>query len=380
MRKKTAKPKGKNRIAPGEFTAKPPLSQIYFYLTQGCNLACRHCWLAPPYDENGKKYPVLPMELFRHAVKEGKALGLSTIKLTGGEPLLHPDFSKIIDFIRQKELGLTIETNGMLVDRKAARAIASVRNRFVSVSLDGIDAATNDRIRGVDGAFSRATAAVQHLVGAGIHPQVIMTMMRSNYRQAEKMVRLAEKLGAGSVKFNILQPMERGEKLSLSSEALSIAEYIKLGRKIEGGIAKRTKIAVFFDYPMAFRSLGRISRPGGCGICGILGIIGVIPSGHYALCGVGEHIPELVFGKVGKDKLAAIWSNNAVLKKLRSGLPKKLQGICAECLMKQACLGSCIAQNYYRSRNLWAPYWFCESAVKSGLFPNSRKVLKKVAF
>lgn len=210
----------------------------------------------------------------------------------------------------------------MLVDRKASRAIASVPNRFVSVSLDGIDAATNDRIRGVDGAFSRAKAAVQHLVGAGIRPQVIMTLMRSNFRQAEEMVRLAEKMGAASVKFNILQPMERGEKLSLTSDALSIAEYIKLGKKIENGIANKTKLSIFYDYPMAFRSIGRISKPGGCGICGILGIIGVIPSGHYALCGVGEHIPELIFGKVGKDTLVTIWSKNVVLNDLRSGLPQ----------------------------------------------------------
>lgn len=360
--------------------AVPPLSQIYFYLTQGCNLACRHCWLAPPYDEKGNKFPVLPLAQLKRAIEEGTPLGLSSVKLTGGEPLLHPDFFKIIAFVKQKKLGLTIETNGMLVDQAAARMIASVPKLFISVSVDGVDAGTNDRIRGVAGAFSRATTAVRHLVEAGIHPQIIMTLMRSNFFQAEKMVRLAEKIGAGSVKFNILQPMERGEKLSQSNEALSIAEYIKLGKKIENGIAKRTKLAIFFDYPMAFRTLGRISRPGGCSICGILGIIGVIPSGHYALCGVGEHIPELIFGKVGKDKLVTIWSKNAVLKRLRTGLPQKLQGICAECLMKQACLGSCIAQNYYRSKNLWAPYWFCESAEKNGLFPGNRKALKEVAF
>lgn len=207
-----------------------------------------------------------------------------------------------------------------------------------------------------------------------------MTLMRSNFRQAEEMVSLAEKLGAASVKLNILQPMERGEKLSFSSDALSIAEYIKLSKKIESGIAKKTKIAIFFDIPMAFRTLGRISRPEGCGICGILGIIGVIPTGHYALCGVGEHIPELIFGKVGKDKLETIWSKDAVLNDLRLGFPQKLQGICAKCLMKQACFGSCIAQNYYRNKSLWAPFWFCQTAKSLGLFPISRIMSKTVAY
>jgi hypothetical protein len=40
--------------------------------------------------------------------------------------------------------------------------------------------------------------------------------------------------------------------------------------------------------------------------------------------------------------------------------------------MKVQCLGSCVAQNYYRSGNLTAPYWFCQQAYEMGLFPASR--------
>jgi len=50
----------------------------------------------------------------------------------------------------------------------------------------------------------------------------------------------------------------------------------------------------------------------------------------------------------------------------------RLEGICGQCIMKGLCLGSCVAQNYYRSRNLWAGYWFCEEARERGLFPVSR--------
>jgi hypothetical protein len=42
--------------------------------------------------------------------------------------------------------------------------------------------------------------------------------------------------------------------------------------------------------------------------------------------------------------------------------------------MKHRCLGSCIAQNYYRSGDLFAPYWFCDLAEQAGLFPKSRQV------
>lgn len=100
--------------------------------------------------------------------------------------------------------------------------------------------------------------------------------------------------------------------------------------------------------------------------------LGVIPSGQYALCGIGEHIADFVFGNVGEDALARIWANNPLLNDIRNGLPKNLSGICSRCLMAGSCLGSCITQNYYRDGNLWAPFWLCEQAESLGMFPSTR--------
>lgn len=44
--------------------------------------------------------------------------------------------------------------------------------------------------------------------------------------------------------------------------------------------------------------------------------MGVISSGHYALCGIGEQVPDLVFGEAGKDSLEEVWRENVVLKAL----------------------------------------------------------------
>ncbi len=66
-----------------------PLEQIYFYLTEGCNLACRHCWLSPKLQKDNITHPSLSMELFESIVEQAKPLGLESVKLTGGEPLLH---------------------------------------------------------------------------------------------------------------------------------------------------------------------------------------------------------------------------------------------------------------------------------------------------
>ena len=190
-----------------------PLNQLYFYLTEGCNLACRHCWLAPKLDTAGDRYPTLPVELFETAIREGKPLGLSGVKLTGGEPLLHPRITHLLEIVRREELGLTIETNGLLCTPEIAVEIAKSPRRFVSVSIDGADAATHEKVRGVAGSFQAACRAVGNLVDAGIRPQVIFTVMRGNAGQVDDAVRMAEELGAASVKFNVVQPTARGEKL-----------------------------------------------------------------------------------------------------------------------------------------------------------------------
>jgi SynChlorMet cassette radical SAM/SPASM protein ScmF len=352
----------------------PPLSQIYFYLTEGCNLACRHCWLAPKYDPEGTRTECLPVELFETAIREAKPLGLTGVKLTGGEPLLHPEFATLLEIARREELSLTVETNGMLCTPEMATEIAKSPRRFVSVSLDGAEAATHEWVRGVPGCFELAKQAVRNLVAADTPPQIIMTLMRMNVDQVEPMIKLAEDLGASSVKFNVLQPTARGEKLHHADGALGVAEVVQLSRHVCSGLARSTPLRLYFDVPLAFRSLSYVASPGGCGVCGILTILGVIPSGQYALCGIGEQVPDLVFGEVGVDRLDRLWRNDIILNSIRDGLPDKLEGVCASCLMKRRCLGSCIAQNYYRSGSLWTPFWFCEQAMAEELFPESRAI------
>ena len=174
------------------------------------------------------------------------------------------------------------------------------------------------------------------------------------------------------MKFNVIQPTARGEQLHEAGAVLGIAELIALGRRVEGELARTTPLRLYFDYPMAFRPLSRLAGGGGCGRCAINGILGVLPGGQYALCGIGEDLPAMVFGRAGQDRLADVWREHPTLRAIRDGLPSRLSGVCGRCLMKATCLGSCVAQNYYRRGDLFAPFWFCELAEQEGLFPPSR--------
>jgi SynChlorMet cassette radical SAM/SPASM protein ScmF len=351
------------------------LHSIYFYLTDDCNLRCRHCWIRPSYlDGAPASIPRLDAELFASIVEQGLPMGLQAVKLTGGEPLLHPQIRRILETIRSRSLRLIVETNGVLCTRELVEQIAACRSPAISVSLDGADAATHEWMRGVPGSFDAAVEGLRTLVRAGLRPQIIMSIARHNQDQVEAIVRLAESLGVSSIKFNLIQPTARGRVMQERGELLSLEELVELGARVEGEVTRSTKLFLYHSHPVAFRPLGKLLGPNrdGCHLCKLLNIIGVLADGSYALCGIGEIVPELVFGDAVKDRLADIWERTPVLRELRTGVPDRLEGVCARCLHREVCRGSCIAQNFLMTRSLWSSHWYCQTALEKGLFPLTR--------
>jgi len=367
---------GSNDRAGGQV---PSLQTIYFYLTEGCNLRCRHCWIEPPHQSEKSQYAALDPELFRHILRQAKPLGLTSVKLTGGEPLMHPRIGELLGILRDENIRFNVETNGVLCTPALAGDLVRSGICHISVSLDGADAETHEWVRGVEGCFDAAVQGIRNLVSAGLRPQVIMTLMRRNADQIGALICLAESIGAGSIKFNHVQPTARGAKMHQAGETLSMEELVNIGSWVENGLSLTTKLPLHYSHPLAFRPMGKMyGRAGtGCGVCGIKGIIGVLADGNYAICGIGETVPELVFGDAAKDALADVWGGHPVLREIREGLPRRLGGICSNCLMKSVCLGTCIAQNYYISRSLWASNWYCEEAQSLGLFPRTRVAMRK---
>ena len=292
---------------------------------------------------------------------------------------MHSEIKNILKYIKKEKLRLIVETNGTFCTPEIAGLMKECKWPYVSVSLDGAKAETHEKIRGVKGSFDKAIKGIKNLVEAGIKTQIILTVMNYNKDELESLVSLATSLKADSVKFNITQPLGRGVSMHKTGKILDISELISLGEWIEKKLIPNKDVKIYHSHPMAFRPLGRMfSEEGdGCSRCGIFTILGVISDGSYALCGIGEIIPELVFGNVKTDTLYDIWTKNNVLSEIRKGLPGRLEGICKDCIMKNICLGCCIAQNYFSSRNLWAPFWYCQLAQKKGLFPKTRQFSEK---
>ncbi len=351
------------------------LETIYFHLAGHCGMNCTHCWLmdADNSGQTKQKESFLPVETFNNVLEQGLKMGIVNVKLTGGEPLIHPEIKQILSVLKSKNVFLIIETNGIpCADKSIVKSIAECGNTFIAVSLDGTTAAVHEKIRGVKGCFDKTVQGIKNLVDAGLKPQIIMSMTKSNKHQIESMVRFAEKLGAASVKFNIVVPVQKGKAMLEKDELIEISELIEIGEWIENDLANNSNIEIVYSQPFAFRPFSRIIRGGRDEGCGIYNIIGVLSSGKYSMCGIGDIVPDLIFGDTETDKLCDVWENNPVLNEIRTSIPDKLEGICGSCMMKKACLGNCIALNYYRSKSLLSPYWYCEEAYKAGLFPETR--------
>lgn len=350
----------------------PPLTSLYLYISGSCNLACRHCWITPTFQQDTGNGRFIKLSYIKKALQEARPLGLISTKLTGGEPTLHPQFRELIGMIAGEGFRITIETNGILFDRELAQFLKEKSpNSFISVSLDGAKAETHDTLRGIKGSYKNAITGIRNLVKAGFCPQLICTLHKGNVSQIKEVVSLAAKLRCGSVKFNLVQRIGHGDHFS-RDHGLKVPEIIKLNRWVEKELSKRSKMRIFFDIPFAFFSIRKLTY-GHLGRCQVLNILGILSGGEISFCGIGVNEPELLFGHMEDDNLRDLWCESPLLARLREQIPAQLEGICSNCLLRDICMGTCVAHNFYLTRKLNAPYYFCRQAEILSLFPGSRK-------
>jgi SynChlorMet cassette radical SAM/SPASM protein ScmF len=354
----------------------PPLTTFYLYMTTGCNLFCQHCWITPSFVK-GKPTPgqFIDIKDLKNAVKEGKTLGLNNAKFTGGEPLLHPQFVEILDYMSSKDLKLTMETNATLIDASLAKHMKQNSTLWhISTSLDSHRPEFHDKFRGSKGAFKKTIKGIEHLVNAGYKPQVIMSPHKENIDDLDELIKLAVSLGAGSVKFNPVTPTGRGKTMVKDGKTLNYDEIINLVRYIRGELQDKYSIQLHISLPPALstiREMLALKNTGGQ--CHVLSILGLLGSGEMALCGIGRNIPELCFGELGKDSLREVWISHPTLVKLRDDLNGDYPGICGDCIHSHRCQTECVAINYSLTGKLVAPYHLCEETAIRGKFPETRR-------
>jgi SynChlorMet cassette radical SAM/SPASM protein ScmF len=296
--------------------------------------------------------------------------------------MLHPQFKEVVELLTAEGLSMNMETNGTLMTREMAHFLKEKSKvGFISVSIDSPVPAEHDAFRGVKGAFDAAIRGLDFLVEAGYtNCQVIMAVHRGNRHQMEALVNLAAKHKAESVKFNPVTRTGRGIGMHERGEALNFSEYMEFSRYVNEELRPKAPITVFLSMPPALTPFSELWRTNGKSCdCGVSGILGILGSGEIALCGIGQTIPELVYGHLGKDGIREIWLNHPVILGLRRDLQNfsEYPGICGSCIHAKSCRTGCVANNYGYGGKLVSPPWLCDEAERRGVFPKNRMRIKK---
>jgi len=177
-----------------------PPKTLTLAITGACNLACRHCWVEAGGAASASH---VPEKTLGRLIEEFAALGGEGIRLTGGEPLCHPGWLRLLRFARALELrGVSLQTNGMLFREEEVAALRELDfpGLSIQISLDGATASTHDLVRG-EGAFQGVLDGLRRLARSGLAPRLTLffTEMRHNLEEIPAVLELATDLGIGSV-------------------------------------------------------------------------------------------------------------------------------------------------------------------------------------
>jgi len=145
-------------------------------MTRRCNLHCIHCYAEAKDDDTGAE---LSTSEAKAMIDDLAQFGTPVLLFSGGEPFLRADLMELIDYAGNYGIRTVVSTNGTLIDRHVAQDLKAVRIAYVGISLDGTEE-TNDRFRGVKGAFSAAMRGISACQEEGIKVGLRFTVNRRN--------------------------------------------------------------------------------------------------------------------------------------------------------------------------------------------------------
>ncbi len=191
--------------------AMPVIRCAKIKVTARCNLRCAFChyWRMHEPDE-------LSTEDVCRVLRELAGAGCAKVHFSGGEATLRPDICDLVRCASGLGMKANLTTNGTLLDRERALALAEAGADGVSLSLDAPDAKAHDALRGVPGAFRRTLKGIEALSrareksGGKMKLRLNMVLTRHNYRHLPEMIEMAA--GLGMVEVHPMPVDERGDE------------------------------------------------------------------------------------------------------------------------------------------------------------------------
>ena len=196
-------------------------ASLMLHLTGRCNLECRHCYM----DGGPWRRERLPKTWVLDAIGAAPELGIGSLFLTGGEPMMYPHLVEVLQVAGGIDgLDVTLSTNATLINSHFAEALASNGVR-VHVSIDG-PPDFHDDFRGQMGAFAKTEAGLAELRRAGVPFTVVTTISRDNLADFDHIAGWAVAAGAERLLVQPLLQLGRGQ--DIGDHTLSSPELLQL--------------------------------------------------------------------------------------------------------------------------------------------------------
>ncbi|MCU1504154.1 MAG: hypothetical protein JWM12_3508, partial [Ilumatobacteraceae bacterium] len=273
----------------------------------------------------------------------------------GGEPMVRRDFFELVEYSIGNGIGVKFSTNGAFIDADKARRLASMDYLDVQISLDGLDAATNDPIRG-DGSYAMARRAMDNLAAAGWGEQhgpfkISIVVTRHNVEQLDGFKALADSYGA-QLRVTRLRPSGRGADTWHDLHPTNDQQ-----RQIYRWLLGQGEHVLTGD---SFFHLNALGEPlPGLNMCGAGRVVCLIdPIGDVYACPFVIH-DQFKAGSVrDTGGFAQVWKHSELFRSLRE---PQSAGACASCGSYDACQGGCMAAKFFTGLPLDGPDPECVS-------------------
>lgn len=182
---------------------------VVWNMGRRCNLNCVHCYAQSKDIEYEDE---LTTEQGKALIDDLAEFGAPVILFSGGEPTMRKDMPELARYAKSKGMRAVISTNGTLIDEEMAKVLKDIELSYVGISLDGMRE-TNDKFRGMKGAFDKALAGMRNCKREGIKVGLRFTINKQNAKDIPAIFDLLEEEGIPRVCFYHLVYAGRGTKL-----------------------------------------------------------------------------------------------------------------------------------------------------------------------
>ncbi len=202
-----------------------PLRDLRISLTDRCNMRCRYCMPKEHFDNHQflDKLEILTYEELSLIVESLIPLGLTKVRLTGGEPLLRRDVCSFIEML-PKNLDIAMTTNGILLEKYAKDLAKSGLNR-VTVSLDALDTETFQAMGDTNEKPETVLRGIEAARMAGLKVKV-NTVIRAGYNE-HSVEKVADRFVGTDVIVRYIEFMDVGETNSWNNDEVITGEMMR---------------------------------------------------------------------------------------------------------------------------------------------------------